>query len=120
MSQAPMVSGADPIEPVMGSLRILGLSGLLCTISVDMAATVAKAQKVIAKCAGIPVREQRLMCRDRQLSVHEILGEALGNDDEVTVLRCDERAMAIKSAMQTGSLALERARCLVKARQRPT
>ena len=80
--------------PMEGSLRILGLGGCLCTVSVDMAAPVAAAQKVIAKSAGIPVGEQQLICRDRELSAHEILGDALGEDDEVTLLRCDAKALA--------------------------
>ncbi|CAE7361337.1 unnamed protein product [Symbiodinium natans] len=102
--------------PMEGSLRILGLGGCLCTVSVDMAAPVAAAQKVIAKSAGIPVGEQQLICRDRELSAHEILGDALGEDDEVTLLRCDAKALAIKSAMRTGALALERARRMAMQR----
>ena len=52
-----------------------------------MAAPVAKAQKAIAKSAGIPVREQHLMCHDRPLSANEILGVALGEDDEARLPR---------------------------------
>ena len=84
----------------------------MCTVSVDMAATVAEAQKVIAKSAGIPACEQHLISKDRRLSANETLGDALGKDEEVTLIRCDAKAMAIKSAMRTGSLALERARRL--------
>ena len=111
----------EPVRPgahqpadasVEASLRIVGLGGLVCTVSVNLAATVAEAQKLIAKTAGVPVREQHLISRDRRLSANEVLGDALGKDNEVTLLRCDAKAMAIKSAMRTGSLALERARRL--------
>ncbi|CAE7024923.1 unnamed protein product [Symbiodinium natans] len=119
-SKAKRASAAHPsnkAEPKKeGSLRVLGLGGLLCTVSVDLLAPVAEAQKVIAKSAGIPVREQQLVCRDRHLSANEILSDALGEEDEVTLLRCDAKAMAIKSAMRTGSLALERARRLMMQR----
>ena len=100
--------------PGKKSLRVIGLGGLLCTISVDMAATVAEAQKAIAKSARIPAREQHLMYNDRRLSMNEILCDVLGKDDEVTLLRCDAKAMAIESAMRTGSLALQRARRLMQ------
>ena len=99
-------------ERVEGSLQVVSLGGLLCTVSVDMAATVEEAQKVIAKTAGIPVREQQLISQNRPLCAREVLGDVLGKEDEVTLVRCDAKAMAIKSAMRTGSLALERARRL--------
>mmetsp|Transcript_53144 Transcript_53144/g.99629 ORF Transcript_53144/g.99629 Transcript_53144/m.99629 type:complete len:137 (-) Transcript_53144:242-652(-) len=103
MSERPVVEG---------SLRIVGLAGLLCTVSVDLASPVAEAQKIIAKTAGVPVREQHLITQDRELWANEVLGDALGDQDEVTLLRCDAKAMAIKRATQTGTLALERARRL--------
>ena len=129
MSPSPVVrarrhkarSGVEPVRPgahpppadaVQASLRIVGLGGLLCTVSVNLAATVAEAQKLIAKTAGVPVCEQHLISHDRRLFANEVLGDALGKDSEVTLLRCDAKAMAIKSAMRTGSLALERARRL--------
>ena len=88
------------------------MSGVLCTLSVDLAANVHEVQKQIAEAACIPVREQCLLCNQREVKASERIGEALAGEDEITVVRCDARVMAIKSAMQTGALALERARSL--------
>ena len=43
-------------------LQVLGLQGLLCTVSVDLTWSVYEAQKAIAKRSRIPVREQCLLC----------------------------------------------------------
>ena len=99
------------------SLRVVGLAGPLCTISVDLGATtVFEAQKMIAKSAGIPTQEQQLISHNRGLSRHEILGKALGESDEVTLLRRDSKSLAVESAKITGALALERARRMAMQR----
>ncbi|CAE6912267.1 unnamed protein product [Symbiodinium sp. CCMP2456] len=95
-------------------LRIVGLTGLLGTISIDLQTTVTEAQKMIAKSLNIPVPEQHLISQSRCLSCNELLGGALGENLEVTLLRCDRKTLILESAKQTGSVALERARRMVK------
>lgn len=93
-----------------GSITVLGLSGVLCTVSVDLSAPVREAQKVIEKAASIPVGEQRLLCNQQVLRSNDPLGEALQGGQEVTVVRCDSKTITMDLALETGNIVLERAR----------
>ena len=110
----PHPHGLDTCRTAPRPLRIVGITGLLGTISIDLQTTVAEAQKMIPKSLKIPAQEQHLISQSRCLSCNEPLGGALGENLEVTLLRCDRKALILKSAEQTGSVALERARRMVK------
>mmetsp|Transcript_36236 Transcript_36236/g.86737 ORF Transcript_36236/g.86737 Transcript_36236/m.86737 type:complete len:131 (+) Transcript_36236:53-445(+) len=100
--------------PCAGSLQVVGLGGFLCTVEVDLAASVWEAQLAIAKTAGIPAREQSLLCQERRLASSELLQDALAGEHEVTLVRCDAKVLAMKAALRTGATALERARRLAE------
>eukprot|EP00435_Cladocopium_sp_Y103_P046008 s519_g13.t1 len=102
---------------VEGSVTVLGLSGVLCTVSVDFSAPVREAQKVIEKAASIPVGEQRLLCNQQVLRSNDLLGEALQGGNEVTVVRCDSKTIIMDLALETGNTVLERARRLAAQRR---
>jgi len=90
------------------SLRILGISGELCSLSVQPAWRVAKLRQLVARTLAFPAAELTLLDGETELKDHH----ALGGRRELTAVRLSSSAAEQKAKERMefmGTLMLQRA-----------
>lgn len=84
------------------SLNISTLGGPLCTVLCDCRSTIADVKTLIAKSTNIPVQEQHLLLRCRELGDSEALQSCLQGFSSLVLLRRDPEQALWIDAMSMG------------------
>lgn len=75
------------------SVEVVGLSGFICLVSVDVGATIADLRAAIQEASGIPKTTQRLLHEERELTASETVRSVRQDGDtlRVTLVRRSEQ-----------------------------
>mmetsp|Transcript_73863 Transcript_73863/g.146450 ORF Transcript_73863/g.146450 Transcript_73863/m.146450 type:complete len:113 (-) Transcript_73863:149-487(-) len=93
------------------SLRIVGISGEVCCLSVQPAWRLSKLRRLVARTLAFPAAELTLLDGDTELKDHNAVGER----QQLTAVRLSPSAVYRKAKENmefTGALALQRAKQL--------
>eukprot|EP00930_Biecheleria_cincta_P047911 TRINITY_DN33310_c0_g1_i1.p1 TRINITY_DN33310_c0_g1~~TRINITY_DN33310_c0_g1_i1.p1 ORF type:complete len:127 (+),score=31.24 TRINITY_DN33310_c0_g1_i1:67-447(+) len=94
-------------------LQVYGLSGWICSVSVAPDARISAVRRLLARAAGVPVRQQMLTSGGNQLDDHDVVGVVIGDAKELMLVRCDPSVVAKASMARAGRVVLARARAMV-------